>query len=558
MTGETMMTQALDSRILLALAVKLKKIFEQNDKFLSFAPGLGFSYDYLEFMEDPTKTSLSAAEQLNFKGDFARLMNIVPQDSAVFSQDASQFLWDSFRQVLINCEFPSSGLTPDEEQQLAQAQDYLTDDRVTEDNLVIPVNSPAVTRYYEYKTAYEEAERTYLDEQFTVQYATGEEGERLRQQWETSRKHTLLVRKTQAEQDWLNLGFKRQVEAAQALKNKLEIKKYLNLYSEACLDELEISEIADLNGQGVGFYTTFFSPSDAFDPDLAWTSIHLTRTEIEALIQSAPPELKSRFDTGVPDPELESISLEYNDVVVIRPWFKQEFFQSRFWRLEGNAVVSDGQVPRQGKIPAYITSLIVARNVQIRRRTKPGQASGNTTQKVSPGDLVRLTAVTPLPRPVLDSLPSRVTLRPIPPVSPPVGGHPGVKATIAKSVQAMPLHAQPGLVRTMGRTNIQTSSLPVAPITAKTSFVRPASTLQSAVVAQTAVRSIPQQMYAQLKYEGLTIRTPRSNFDPPAAPPATSNPAVTTETLNLDGVSVLALVCKRLPKAPDPDLSLPW
>jgi len=94
------MAQAIAAEASLALAVKLKKIFEKEDKFLTFPTGLGFSYDYLEFMGDPYKTSLSAQEQLNYKGDFSRQMNFIPEDKPSFIPDSSRFLWDELEHIL--------------------------------------------------------------------------------------------------------------------------------------------------------------------------------------------------------------------------------------------------------------------------------------------------------------------------------------------------------------------------------------------------------------------------------------------------------------------------
>ena len=46
--------------------------------------GFGYSYKYLQFMQDPSSSGLTLQEQLNNKGDFAKLMNIVPEDSPIF------------------------------------------------------------------------------------------------------------------------------------------------------------------------------------------------------------------------------------------------------------------------------------------------------------------------------------------------------------------------------------------------------------------------------------------------------------------------------------------
>ena len=146
------MATSLESRISLAFAVKLKMMFEKKDKFLTFPLGVGFTYKYLQFMQDPSSSGLSLQEQLNNKGDFAKLMNIIPEDSPIFSPDASALLWQRIKELLNRSIFANSALTEAEDKQLSEAIDFLTDEGVTEDGLRIPTYSPALKRYYEYKT----------------------------------------------------------------------------------------------------------------------------------------------------------------------------------------------------------------------------------------------------------------------------------------------------------------------------------------------------------------------------------------------------------------------
>ena len=350
------MAASLKSGIALAFAVKLKMMFEREDKFLTFPVGLGFTYRYLQFMQDPAISGLSLQEQLNNKGDFAKLMNIIPEDSPVFSPDASSLLWNRVQDLLKRSVFANSALTEGEDKKLSEAIDFLTDEGVTEGEMRIPTYSPALKRYYEYKTLYEKAMSTYLDEKITVEATTGAEGGVLKQQWESYREKQLKSLIDTAEQDWLNLGLKQQIEGYLSVRSSLEPKKYLNLYRQSYLDDMELSFLPPLNDQGLPVYTTFFSPFDAFDPKIPWTKVTLTKGEVDTLIQSSPAELKSLFNGKPLESEIESISLEYNNVVIMRAWWRPEFCESRYWKLPDDILVSDGKLPRRGIIPAYITS----------------------------------------------------------------------------------------------------------------------------------------------------------------------------------------------------------
>ena len=56
----------MESRISLALAHKLRLLFERPDRFLAFPMGTALSYAYLGFMKDPATSGLSAQDQLNY------------------------------------------------------------------------------------------------------------------------------------------------------------------------------------------------------------------------------------------------------------------------------------------------------------------------------------------------------------------------------------------------------------------------------------------------------------------------------------------------------------
>lgn len=524
----------MESRISLALAAKLKMIFENEDRFLTYPMGTGFTYEYLNFMKDPSISGLTLQEHLNNKGDFARLLNIIPDDSARFLPDANRLLWNELKNVLNGSIFAVSALNEAENTLLDQAIDFLTDMQKQEDGTEIPVMSAAVTKYYEYRKRYQDAESTYLSEKITIESSAGPEGEKLKQEWAAYREKQLLDLKNQAEVDWQNLGFKEQVEYYQSVRNSLETKKYLNLYRQAYLNEINVSEIPDLNGLGIGFYTTFFSPYDAFDTKLPWTSITLMKEEMNTLVHNAPVELKNIFAAGEETGDIESVSLEYNNVVVIRPWYKPEFFASRYWKLPDDTVVSDGNVPCSGKIPTYITSMIVARNINVTRKKTTGPK------------LLVLPIFSRIP---IQTLKISDTMKPVSPIVPPRIEPDVMPKRLPAAIIARPV--APMIVRDH-RTPL-----------AKTSFflsrMEPVSPHLAAVPQEAALNIQLQEKskYVNAKYIGTTIKTPILIIPPkpPDSPPAEE---VITETSTFDGVVVLAYVCKRVPKSPNPDITLQW
>jgi hypothetical protein len=521
----------MESRVSLALATKLKQIFENESSFLSFPVGTGFSYRYLSFMKSPDVSGLSLQEQLNNKADFARLVNIVPSDSAVFSNDASRLLWDRLLQVLKASSFATSALRPSEEQALAQAIDLLTDVVQLADGSQVPVNSAVLNRYYEYKTLRDAAEVAYLDEKITVESSSGPEGEALRQRWAEYREKQLRDARDAAEQNWQNLGHRQQVQAAQQTRSNLEPKKYLNLYREAYLSDIAVSEIPDLNSMGIGFYTTFFSPFDVFDPTTSWNRVTLTRTEMASLINAAPADLRALFGSGESSGDFDSVSFEYSNVALIRPWFRPEFFASRTWKLADETRVSDGNLPRRGEIPAYITSMLVARNVVIRRTRSP-----------APGPVI-------LPIFSPTSLRSLKLEKQTPPIVVPRTSL--ARASVVSAVKATASPASdPG--------NAKSAASVKLGAVAKSTKLEPKLVTQTLEPAPAVKQRLVTREFVDAKYAGMTIKSPALDATPVEAAPAPGSPETIEERYSFDGVTLLAWVCKRVPRSPDPDPGLVW
>lgn len=368
------MATSIAAKISLALAVKLKALFEQPDKkekFLSFPKGVAFTYDFLKFMLPPGESGLSAVAQQNAKCEFARMMNLSFEDSPNFLPDASFYLWESYEAILRNSVFPQSTLTEQEEQRLLEATHFLS---VTQPgpNGPITVPSPQYNSYIQYKTLFEKANNAYLDEKLSVETATGPEGDERKKQWREYREKQLLDFVNQANSEWTNFGNKTTVEKYTADKAALEQKKYANLISSSYINDLEQADVPDLNANGLPTKLTFYSPHDIANKSIPWTSIHLSKDEINAFAERAPAELKALLSGGAGNDDIEAVSLEYNTLFVARPWFRPEYFASRYWKLPDtfpDAVVSDGLVPCRGKVPVYISSMIVGRNITITRKT---------------------------------------------------------------------------------------------------------------------------------------------------------------------------------------------
>jgi len=501
--------------ILKALSIKLEKIFETNEKFLTFPKGLGFSHKELDFMKDISESNLTPKQKLDYQGQFSRLLNIIPEDRNVWSPDASRFLWDELINTLKNAVFAKSSLTPKELKQLDEAINFLQDEKV-ENEQKIPIYSLQLSKYYEYKELFLNAHRTYLDEKITVENSIGPESEKLRKNWTDFRQNQLIETKNKAEQDWKNLGYKEKVEYCQSLRESLEPKKYLGMYRNAYLNELKTSELTDLNGVSFGFFATFFSPSDAFDTEASWNQLTMTKKEIEILTKQGTGILGD-FKSNLENVDFESISMNYKEIAIIRPWFKQEFFTSRNWKLRNESIISDGKIPRKGRIPSFITSMIVVKNVKIHRKKTQNRFSLNSLLNRS-------------------NWKKTFSTMPIDKIVPKT---PVKKIDVGNKVGS--LLGSTSFFNDKERKNAQSRNLNLDSM----------SHLDPELARQ----------YIEVKYKGTTIKTPISDLpikSEELSKKFISSQDLITDSFEFDDLKILAFICKRMPKSPNPDEKLNW
>ena len=528
--------QKTGSIVSLALANKLRMIFEEEDKFLVFHPGRRFEYKSLSFGKDVSISGLDYGERLNYHGSFSRDMNYIFKDCPEYKTDGDKFLWDELKSVLINADYVESILTEDETRKLEQAKSFLYKKQVdSEDGTNITINSSELNQYYQYKTHYDDLNLAYLDEKISVESATGDESKQLKQEWDEYREAQLREAKKKAEDDWLNLGHKKEVEKNLFILKQLQTRDSLNSNANAYLEEMELDKLTDTSGgNGRDFLDTYYSNEDAFDMNTGCRSLTLTKGEINKLAEDAPSDLKSIFNVseGTTCDTIEEITFHYNEVTVMRPWFHPEFFESREWRERNGKVVSDGNIPRRGSIPAYISKILAVRNIQVTGKKaiheKPLSLSiFGTFSKTQPQE-------------------SDQDQQTVEAVQQPASQQNHVERVKMYALKNAQVNVQSLRMRSIAARHLGTTikSLPMN-IPPKNVQVN---------IQPLRMRSIDTRRF------GTTIKTQPMNIPLKNPEPLTqmSNELITESYSLGDGVAVLAYVCKRLPKSPNPDETLNW
>jgi hypothetical protein len=498
----------MDAAAQLALLTKAKLVFESDGTFLSFPVLEPLTYDpkRLDFVSG----GADAAQRLRDLSEFSRVTNRIPRD--VIAPQDDEYLWDLYDEVLQTAEVASGSMTAAEQTRLDAALALLYT-RMPDGSRQ---DSTALSRYKGYRDAHIKAQEEYKNRQLT---AEGSNDPGLTAQWAIDEPK---FRQAIAEilREWETSGAKAAIESALQLEESFAARAPVLQWSEwkSSFDSA-IDLQTDFNQ--MRFAPTAFSPYDVFDAG-AWLRFTLTNEEILHLVKQAPPALASILGAG-DSSAIESISFEYRSVSLTRSWLRPALFRARFWRLSADSdALNDGAIPPHGRCPSYSVALVFARNVIVRWRKRPA----DTPPILSPKQLMAV------PAPVLARLagPSRVAL---PRAAP--------KTSLASATVAPPSAA---------------AVIP-APVVAAPAFaMAPRPTDAKLENSRAVSKKIIQPVFPAFKTQatGAVASLPPFEFEKAVPMPR----PVQTEAPPTDEVMILAFVCKRLPRCPNPDPKLTW
>lgn len=353
----------IDQKVVLGLAGKVQQVFGKPGAYLSFpASPFGFEADSLRsLITDPLSKEGSTAH-----AEFSHLVNEIP-DGPYWQPDGDR-LWDVYGDLLSPAvvELIEQPRSESERDAYDDALKLLYDDGPDD----IPEPSQAVIAYEQYRDAYLAASIEYRNRQGEAELSTDDA---VKAAW-TADEPTLHAAVDEAEADWAGPGRRDEIEAARRVvasygsRSPAVVWEQFRKLFDPTMPELYFRTTAD----GLPYVPTGYLPGDVVD--VSWPQITVAADELEALAKDAPDELRSRLSGGA-DSGVDLVTFEYTLVTVSRSWLNRDLFGSRAWEFrDPDRKLSDGATPPKGECTAYVTGLVLARNITVRRKADSGSA----------------------------------------------------------------------------------------------------------------------------------------------------------------------------------------
>lgn len=350
------------NKVSLALIGKLIKHYELEDRseevFISLetTPMPYTDKDFM-FVDEAGNDAQKLREAKQNQYQFFEQSDLIPKVSRVWQTNLGEFskLSNVYEYVLKRVIPLKEALNPEQIQEYEEANQVLKSDRKQ--------------TYNEFKNRYQELENELLDVKLELISSENPDKTDLLNQ----KKKILEERLDDLEKEWIAHGHKNEIKNALATFTRLDNIKNSSVqreWSQAKDDFINFTEDAIFSG--ITYKPTYYRPvnfNDKEEGQSGWKKVTITEDEIDELAALA----RRSFFTGdqhTADDDMEydikKISVEIIDLNIDRPWFKPDMLMQRNWRLPDNdTMLSTEDKGKEQMLPAYIMSLLMARNVDV-------------------------------------------------------------------------------------------------------------------------------------------------------------------------------------------------
>jgi hypothetical protein len=509
----------MDSNVQVALIEKSKRVFALDaDLFLSFP--LLFP---LTFKPEDLGTILAPQSAADYAqaASFALNTNFIARDT-VASPDPGDMLWDIFDDVLSRAVVATGRNDAALEARYKAAQEILYET----DSNGLRRESPTYTDYRRYRDAVFAAQEDYGMQKQTAEQSGDPEA---RRRWTDVDEPELRLALEQARLDWSNLGHREKVEAAIA---DVMAAAASNPRARWADWRAGFNRDTDLLHAGpTSFAPTGFSPTDITN-DTSWLHATMDVQEIDGLVAGAPPELHANGGS-----DIARLEFEYRSVSVTRPWFNPAPLTSQIWRLpQGDEALSYGRGSITGRLTAYVTALVLVRNVIATKKSRPDEVTAMPLQFTLNPALLTTRRLRSNPQLLaLQAAAATPDAAPAPPMN--TEAFARVRASTFRAAERS----------AMRRATRRETPFAAHAVEAPAMRVNPAARRFSPAGALRMRRFGPAGIGA-IVGDAVVVAEPAA---PPPPPPVPQTPPD-------NSISVLAFICKRLPMTPNPLPELVW
>lgn len=336
-----------------AVAAKLHELYDRDDQFVAFTQ-IPMTGDQLAFATE----GFGDIRNLQAFADFSYLVNQGLDVGPVWEPNG-RLLWEVYGDVLKQ-RVANRELTDAEQAELDASTEVLYRDDGTP--------SAIYETYLEFRNAYDDVEDQLNIVEITIESTDSEE---LRAQKEIERDQ-LRDDLKRANQDWVGLGHKHTVDGA------LETRDRLTGYGPRTVwrqweQKFGLSEgeqnwdaLIDRPFRESDFYPRTFYREGS---EGSWNDFTLDESEIGSLLDRSTAGIDTLDDavgTEQFEGDISRLSVQLARVTVGRGWFSPEAFGSRLWKwTRDREPISDGGDPPTGQFPAYVSSLVFARDLTV-------------------------------------------------------------------------------------------------------------------------------------------------------------------------------------------------
>jgi len=392
-----------DSELMNSLLSKLYSVVVANDdvnnlkatggSFISFAmPGIPVDALDLDFsFVDPTKAGAAA--------DFAALVNSIPPVQGRW-MPSDRKVDAYYRRVLDEAIRPVIQLNDAEKVRLNAAYARLIReaevfDLTTGAPKKVPADTPLFEAYQEREAAYLNALSAYKSLQFD--FVSRPSDLAAQAAWFT--KGTVLKQQVRAAYNRWLAGGKKLVEEALAVID--ELGRGTGERWMALKERLDDSKL--ITPEGASYLFTKYFPGRFWDPlSTSWINFSMKHEELHTIDEASSTSWGGKANAGFgmwslggsasyaeqkthfkSDGNMDSLEVELIRVPIRRSWWDPTIFWDRGWKFDpqvANIILSDGNFPPGGEMPAYVTALIVARNLKLAVNFETTENSSVATQ----------------------------------------------------------------------------------------------------------------------------------------------------------------------------------